>query len=143
MALPQVVRSRAVAVLGLLGAFVAVAFLIRAGSGSGTSDHLYPVPEGDDRIEVEVLNATGKAGVARVGTRTLRRRGVDVVFFGNADTTADSTRLVLRRGSRELAEEVRKLLGSGRIESEPDSSRRVDVTVILGKDWKAPEELHP
>lgn len=143
MALPPVVRSRAVAVLGVLVAFAAVAFLIRAGSGGAPSDHLYPVPEGEDRIEVEVLNATGRAGVARIGTRTLRRQGVDVVFFGNADTTADSTRLVLRRGSRELAEEVQKLLGSGKIETIPDSSRRVDVTVIIGKDWKGPEELHP
>ena len=143
MALPPIVRTRAAAVLGVLTAFAAVALLIRAGGGSSTGDHLYPVPEGDDRIEVEVLNATGKAGIARVGTRTLRRRGVDVVFFGNADTTADSTRLVLRRGSRELAEEVQKLLGSGKIESDPDSTRRVDVTVIIGKDWKAPEELHP
>ncbi|HVX89570.1 MAG TPA: LytR C-terminal domain-containing protein [Gemmatimonadales bacterium] len=143
MALPQIVRSRAVAVLGVLVAFAAVAFLIRAGERTAQGDHLYPVPEGEDRIEVEVLNATGKAGIARVGTRTLRRQGVDVVFFGNADTTADSTRLVLRRGSRERAEEVQKLLGTGKIEAIPDSTRRVDVTVIIGKDWKAPEELHP
>jgi hypothetical protein len=101
------------------------------------------VPEGEDRIIVEVLNATGKQGIARVGTRTLRRKGVDVVFFGNADTTADSTRLLLRRGSRERADAVQKLLGLGKIETAPDSTRRVDVTVILGADWKAPEELHP
>ena len=90
-----------------------------------------------------MLNATGKQGIARVGTRTLRRRGVDVVFFGNADTTADSTRLLVRRGSAERADEIRQLLGTGKIEASPDSTRRVDVTVILGKDWKAPEELHP
>lgn len=143
MALAQVVRSRALAILGVLVAFTAVAFLIRAGSRATAGDHLYPIPDGEDRIEVEVLNATGRQGIARVGTRTLRRRGVDVVFFGNADTTADSTRLLLRRGSREVAEEVQEILGMGKIESSPDSSRRVDVTVILGKDWKAPEELHP
>lgn len=143
MALSQVIRSRGAAVLGVLVAFAAVAYLIRAGGRTVTGDHLYPVPEGDDRIEVEVLNATGKQGIARVGTRSLRRKGVDVVFFGNADTTADSTKLILRRGSRERAEEIQKLLGAGKIESAPDSTRRVDVTVILGRDWKAPEELHP
>ena len=137
------IRSRTTAVLGVLVAFAAVAMLIRAGRPDRVSGHLYPVPEGDDRIEVEVLNASGKQGLARVGTRVLRRKGVDVVFFGNADTTADSTRLVLRRGSRERAEEVRKFLGMGKIELLPDSTRRVDVTVILGMDWKGPEELHP
>ena len=137
------IRSRTTAVLGVLVAFAAVAMLIRAGRPDRVSGHLYPVPEGDDRIEVEVLNASGKQGLARVGTRVLRRKGVDVVFFGNADTTADSTRLVLRRGSRERAEEVRKFLGTGKIEVASDSTRRVDVTVILGMDWKGPEELHP
>src|SRR6478752_2566402 len=111
--LPQVVRSRTTAVIGVLVAFGVVALLIRAGGRRALSDHLYPVPEGDDRIVVEVLNATGKQGIARVGTRALRRKGVDVVFFGNADTTADSTKIILRRGSRERA------------------------------DWKAPEEMHP
>ena len=80
---------------------------------------------------------------ARVGTRALRRRGIDVVFFGTADTTSDSTHVILRRGSRERAEEIQKLLGMGKIEVRSDSTRRVDVTVILGMDWKGPEELHP
>ena len=130
--------------MGVLVAFAAVAFLIRSGGRETLGGHLYPVPgDADDHIEVEVLNATGKQGVARIGTRTLRRKGVDVVFFGNADTTADSTRLLLRRGSRERAEEIQKLLGTGKIEQAPDSTRRVDVTVILGKDWQAPAEVHP
>jgi len=141
--LPQVVRSRTTAVIGVLVAFGVVALLIRAGGRRALSDHLYPVPEGDDRIVVEVLNATGKQGIARVGTRALRRKGVDVVFFGNADTTADSTQLILRRGSRDRATELQKLLGTGKISESPDSTRRVDVTVILGADWKAPAEMHP
>jgi hypothetical protein len=92
---------------------------------------------------VEVLNATGQQGLARVGTRALRRGGLDVVFFGNADTTADSTRLIVRRGSRDLGVDVQKILGAGKVEIALDSTRRVDVTVLLGADWKAPEELHP
>jgi len=141
--LPPVVRSRAAAVLGVLVAFAAVAFLIKATGARAIGDHLYPVPGGEDRIEVEVLNGTATAGLARVGTRALRRQGVDVVFFGTADSTTDSTRLLIRRGSREPAERVQKLLGAGKIELLPDSTRRVDVTVILGADWKIPAELHP
>jgi hypothetical protein len=138
-----VIRSRAAAVIGVLVAFGVVALLIRAGGRRALADHLYPVPEGEDRIVVEVLNATGRQGIARVGTRTLRRNGFDVVFFGTADTTSDSTHLILRRGSRDRAEEVRKVLGVGKIEVANDTTRRVDVTVILGMDWKGPEELHP
>ena len=137
------IRSRAAAVLGVLLAFAAVAFLIRVGRPTPVGDHLYPVPGGDDVVQVEVLNASGKAGLGRVGTRTLRRKGFDVVFFGTADTTSDSTHLLLRRGSAERAEQVRKALGVGKIEVANDTTRRVDVTVILGNDWKGPEELHP
>lgn len=143
MALPAIVRSRAAAVLGVLLAFAAVAFLIRVGRPTPVGDHLYPVPGGDEVVQVEVLNASGKTGLGRVGTRTLRRNGFDVVFFGTADTTSDSTHLIVRRGSSERAEQVRKALGVGKIESSPDTTRRVDVTVILGMDWKGPEELHP
>src|SRR5262249_29213740 len=104
---------------------------------------LYPVPGGDRTPQVEVLNASGRQGLARVGTRVLRRGGIDVLFFGNADTTADSTKLLVRRGSVESGNEVKKVLGTGKVIPAPDSTRRVDVTVILGVDWKAPEELHP
>ena len=143
MALPALIKSRAAAVVGVILAFVLVAFLVRSGGGKPLGDHLYPVPGGDEKPLVEVLNASGRQGLARVGTRALRRGGLDVVFFGNADTTTDSTRLIVRRGSRESAEEVKKILGGGKIEVDPDSTRRVDVTVLLGADWKGPEELHP
>ena len=143
MAIPALIKSRAVAVLGVAVAFVVVALLLRSGGHADPGDHLYPIPGGDDRPLVEVLNASGRQGLARVGTRAIRRGGFDVVFFGNADTTTDSTRLIVRRGSRESAEEVKKVLGAGKIEVDPDSTRRVDVTVLLGPDWKAPVELHP
>jgi hypothetical protein len=143
VAIPALIKSRAAAVLGVVLAFLLIALLLRTGQGRSLTDHLYPVPGGDDRPVVEVLNATGQQGLARVGTRALRRGGLDVVFFGNADTTTDSTRLIVRRGSRDLGVDVRKILGTGKIEIALDSTRRVDVTVLLGADWKAPEELHP
>ncbi|MGH7580231.1 MAG: LytR C-terminal domain-containing protein, partial [Gemmatimonadales bacterium] len=35
-------------------------------------------------MTVEVLNGSRRSGAARAATRMLRRRGLDVVFFGNA-----------------------------------------------------------
>src|SRR5512142_292102 len=85
VAIPALITSRAAAVLGVLAAFVVVALLIRSGGRPGPGDHLYPIPGGDDRPLVEVLNASGRQGLARVGTRAIRRGGFDVVFFGHAD----------------------------------------------------------
>jgi hypothetical protein len=85
---------------------------------------------------VEVLNGTRRAGVARAATRMLRRRGLDVVFYGNADRATDSTKVIVRRGDPGRAQEVRQALGAGRVVVEPDSLRRVDISVILGPDFR-------
>ena len=97
----------------------------------------FDVPgEDGPRIVVEVLNTTGKSGLARIGTRVLRRAGIDVVSYGNAasegDHGSDSTRILVRRGSREAGERVRRALKVGSVVMRPDSTRLVDVSVLLG-----------
>ena len=105
--------------------------------------HAFAIPSADDRILVEVLNGTEQQGLARLGTRKLRRQGLDVVFFGNSDKTADSTLVVARRGTRNAAERVREALGIGTVEVQTDTLRRVDVTVILGRDFRPEEDGRP
>jgi hypothetical protein len=134
---------RAAAVLVTLLTVGLLFGLVRAGRGDLVAGHAWPVPSGPDRIIVEVLNGTPKPGLARVGTRVLRRGGIDVLFFGNADSTIDSTRIVVRRGDPKRAETIRKVLGQGKISVSVDTLRRVDATVILGADFKGPAEIHP
>ena len=78
--------------------------------------HAYPVPAPDRRITVEVLNA---------------------------DTAADSTRIVVRRGDPGAGRDVRDALRMGRVTIVPDTLRRVDVSVILGRDFRIRGEMHP
>jgi hypothetical protein len=98
-------------------------------------------------LVVEVLNAGAKPGLARVGTRMLRRAGIDVVYFGNAATDVgrlDSTRIIVRRGSAEVGERVRRALGVGRVSVELDAARLLDASVLLGVDFAPPrEDFHP
>ncbi len=97
-------------------------------------------------IVVEVLNASGMPGNARVGTRVLRRAGIDVVYFGNAPASLgiiDSTRIIVRRGSKDLGESVRRALGVGRVEVEVDSTRLLDASVLLGADFAPRQDFHP
>ena len=118
---------------------VAAVLTIACGSGSST-ESLIPGDRGP-AITVEVLNANGRLGNARIGTRLLRRAGIDVVYFGNAsvsDTGLDLTRILVRRGSVELGERVRSALGSGRVQVDLDSSRLLDVSVLLGADFAPP-----
>ena len=98
--------------------------------------HAYPIPSPERRVTVEVLNGTKRAGVARAATRMLRRKGMDVVFYGNAEAAAESTRVIVRRGDPGAARNVRQAIGTGRVVVEPDTLRRVDVSVILGLDFR-------
>lgn len=99
-------------------------------------------------LVVEVLNGTGRngrSGLARQVTRLLRQRGVDVIYYGSSDLDRqlDSTVVLVRRGDLARGHEVARLLGGARVESRPDSLRRVDCTVLLGMDYRFPKGWFP
>jgi hypothetical protein len=94
------------------------------------------VVPGRDAIRVEVLNASGVAGLARRGTERLRSRGFDVVYYGNASGFAPESSLVIdRTGKMAAADSVAGALGLRSVRVDPDSTLYLDVTVVLGKDW--------
>lgn len=97
------------------------------------------------RIRVQVLNTTRTRGLARRATRLLRDQGFDVVEMGTAGPLRDSTLILDRSGHPAWAAAVAGILGPGaRAEARPDSSRYLDVTVLLGRAWRAPAEpLNP
>ena len=112
-----------------------VVIALTACSGGSPQTHQIPGDKGP-ALTVEVLNASGRSGDARIGTRLLRRAGIDVVYFGNAtESGLDSTRIIVRRGTAKIGERVRAALGQGRVEVELDSSKLLDVSVLLGADF--------
>lgn len=105
-----------------------------------------PVPANVEAgsIRVEVLNACGVAGLARQATRLLRQKGFDVVYFGNAAVSDRDSSVVLdRTGSPDLARAVARAIGITRIESRPDASLLLEVTVLLGRDWEPASNKGP
>jgi LytR cell envelope-related transcriptional attenuator len=102
-----------------------------------------PITAPKGRITVEVLNGTQRQGAARTATRMLRRNGLDVVFLGNADSLSPGTRVLARRGDSARARYVAAALGAGVVSVELDTFRRVDVSVILGDDFRPRLEIHP
>ena len=96
-------------------------------------------PEGV-RIRVQVLNTTGKHGLARRATRLLRDRGFDVVDMGNGTPAIDTTVVLDRSGHPEWAAAVAKVITPASARTERDSSRYLDVTVLLGRTWRPPPQ---
>jgi hypothetical protein len=94
----------------------------------------------DTRVRVEIINATKTSGLARRATRLLRDRGFDVVKYTTSGTTQDSTLVLDRTSHLDWAELVGKALGGARVAARPDTSSYVDVTVVLGRNWRAPAQ---
>ncbi len=96
------------------------------------------------RITVEVLNATDTRGLARQAMFALRDAGFDVVFHGNTAERRDSTEVLDRSGHAGWATLAAKAMRGARILEQPDSTRFVDLTVLVGRNWTPPRlPLHP
>lgn len=107
------------------------------------------IPSKEISFQVEVLNGCGVPKVADHFTRFLREKKFDVVKTGNYENFNVSKTLIIdRHGNVELCNELAKVLGlkRNRVIQEIHSLYTVDVTVILGKDfrtlssWKVLEE---
>ena len=119
------------------GAFGVHRWRHRAGHPIGSLDAR--APEGV-RIKVQVLNATKTRGLARRATMHLRDRGFDVVDVGTDPNGRDSVLVLDRSGHPEWAKLVARALGGAQVLTRPDTSRYLDVTVLLGGSWRPPAE---
>ncbi|MEP7380994.1 MAG: LytR C-terminal domain-containing protein [Gemmatimonadota bacterium] len=92
------------------------------------------------RIRVEVLNTTTVRGQARLVSLYLRDAGFDVVKYAGEGPSRDSTLVLDRTGHPEWAQLASRALGGAAVESRPDSSRYVDLTILVGKVVHTPPE---
>ena len=100
-------------------------------------------PEGV-RVRVQVLNTTTTRGLARRATRLLRDRGFDVVEMSTTSPTIDTTVVLDLSGHPEWADAVAKVMAPAQTRARRDSSRYLDVTVLIGSTWRPPAEpLYP
>lgn len=103
----------------------------------------YEVPGTRHALTIEILNGTSRDGLARVATRQMRREGFDVVFYGSTDSAVARSRVIARRVERDAARDVASALGIDSLVVVRDTTRRVDVSVWLGPDYRPRPELHP
>lgn len=87
-------------------------------------------------VKIEVLNGCGVNDLAKNTTRYLRGEGFDVTFYGNAKERQTSTVVVDKLSpEKRWAQVVGEALGVDNLETNIDSSRCVNVIVILGMDY--------
>lgn len=143
-------RLAALVVIALVAAGVTVAVLygrraVPAGASAEASEDTAMarvtrvVPQGT-RIRVEVVNATTVRGLARRGTFYVRDLGFDVVDYSTARERRDTTLILDRSGHPQWAALAARALAPARVESRPDSSRYLDLTILLGASWRPPAQ---
>jgi len=105
------------------------------------TDTLARAPKGV-RVRVRVVNATEVNGWAKRATSVLRDHGFDVVDYGSEKQKSPrgTTLVQTHTGHDDWSARIVRVLGTGTVESRPDTSRYVDVTVFLGLDWRAPTQ---
>lgn len=104
-----------------------------------TNDSLARAPNGV-RVKVQVVNATRVRGLARRATQVLRDRGYDVVEVGTTGQLRDSSLVLDRSGHADWARRLARAVGGARVETRPDSSHYLDLTVLVGRVWHPPAE---
>ena len=140
----QIVLAVIVTFLVVAGAALALrarkSLAIPASIRGAANDTLPHVPAGI-RIRVQVVNTTHITGLARRATRLLRDRGFDVVEMTTGGPTRDTTLVLDRSDHPDWVTLAAKILGSrARSEVRPDSSRYLDITVLLGSTWRPPAQ---
>jgi hypothetical protein len=133
-------RRGLVAVSGAFVILIAAATATRGRSGAPWSGARAERAPDSVRVRVQVLNGTTTRGLARRATMLLRDRGFDVVEVGTINESRDTTLVLDLSGHPEWAKRVARVLGTARVESRTDSSRYLDIAVVLGSTWRPPAE---
>jgi hypothetical protein len=153
--------------LGLIVVALVISLIIRLNSSSNTStgqeqNNETPSAETttaanqtttDDKaqtkvkpVRVEILNGAGVAKLASKCADFLRARGFDVVQTGNAPHSNFKKSIVQDRlGDLQKAQQVATVLGIGDsgIIQQKNPQLFLDVTVIIGQDYKSLKFLNP
>jgi hypothetical protein len=96
-----------------------------------------------ERIQINVLNASGKPNLARIFTDYLRARKFDVVEMGNyPNGTAEASFVIDQVNDSVSARKIAYALGIDvkHIQRRVDTNAFVDAALVIGKDF---EQLNP
>jgi len=111
----------------VLLAFCAVSVALRVGPQTTSRPK--------QQIRIELLNGSGRAGLAGELASYLRDGGFDVLEVSNADRADYRTTLVVNRTDKpEPAKIVAEYLGTRHVIQQESSQELIDVTVIVGRD---------
>lgn len=87
-------------------------------------------------IKIEVINGSGESSKLQDAVDTLKKEGYDVTKTGTTSTISKT--IITNRKNLETDEltEIKNTLGVGNISTNKSSTSKVDVQIIIGKDFQ-------
>ncbi len=86
-------------------------------------------------IKVEVINGTGTSSNLQQAVNALEEAGYNVTRTGSTNTTSKTIIMNKKNIGDAVLEGIEQALSAGTVENSESSSSKVDVTVILGRDY--------
>lgn len=87
-------------------------------------------------IKIEILNGSGNSSNLTSLTKTLKEKGYTVSKVGNTNSTSKTSIINKKNISQESLGSLKQIIGVGTISTANNESSSVDITIILGKDYK-------
>ena len=87
-------------------------------------------------IKIEVLNGSGSSKTLQNVIDDLKQKGYNVSKTGTTNTTSKTTIINKKDVSSTIMQDIEQVLGIGTVQDSEANSSKVDVTIILGKDYK-------
>lgn len=87
-------------------------------------------------IKVEILNGTGDSSNLQKAVNQLTNKGFNVAKTGTTNTTSKTIVVNKKSVNSTIISEIKDILDVGIVQNSQSTSSKVDVTVIIGKDYK-------
>ena len=104
-------------------------------SKSNTTSSTKDSKQNKSKIKVEILNGSGDSALLTKAVNALKKEGYNVYKTGKTSTTQVTTIINKSKLSESITSNLKSTLGTGVLSSSSTTSK-VDVTIILGKDYK-------
>lgn len=87
-------------------------------------------------IKIEILNGSGNSKTLQTAIDNLKSKGYNVTKTGTTNATSKTT-IINKKGIQESTmQDIKTTLNVGTISNSEVNSSKVDITIILGKDYK-------
>lgn len=87
-------------------------------------------------VKVEVLNGSGDSKILQNVINDLKQKGYNVTKTGTTNSTSKTTIINKKGVSETIMQDIKAVLETGTIQNSQANSSKVDVTIIVGRDYK-------